>query len=483
MARYEEERRRGLDVVAALRIAVVRTWRATGLAALAAALAYGSLALTDFRGFNQFGYIGAAGMVLAWLATLLVLPSLWLLCDRRAPDAVRLRPGGFGLFARLGQLVVGRARVVVVAAVALTLLCLLPLRSFAKDPFEYDFSKLRNQAALRSDSERLSQKLDSIFGRSLSPGFVLADDAREITAVKRSLTARDRQQHLIATIKTVDDYLPGGVDEQARKLETLAAIRRLVDDNRDFVDGDARARFDELRPPDDLRVLAPGDLPRSVRRLFTERDGSIGRVATWFPREDLDVWDGRVLLRLAATVADVKLDDGRRVRSSGRAVVFAAIIDAVVRDGPIITAASFMAVLILVLVVAPGRAAWLIVGSLLVGSGWMVGAVAAAGVRINFLNFIALPITFGIATDYGANLCLRYEQEGRARLAEVIASTGGAVALCSATTIIGYGALLLADTRGLRSFGAAAILGEIACLTSALVLMPAVLTLVDARRG
>jgi predicted RND superfamily exporter protein len=169
------------------------------------------------------------------------------------------------------------------------------------------------------------------------------------------------------------------------------------------------------------------------------------------------------------------------VRASGRAVVFAAIIDALTEDTPIITTASFTAVLVLVLLLARGRGAWLIVGSLCVGVVWMAGAVAAAGVHINVLNFIALPITFGIATDYSANVYLRYRQEGPARLPAVIASTGGAVALCSATTIIGYGALLLADNRGLRSFGAAAILGELACLTTALVLMPAVITLVDRR--
>ena len=88
-------------------------------------------------------------------------------------------------------------------------------------------------------------------------------------------------------------------------------------------------------------------------------------------------------------------------------------------DGPIITAASFGAVLLIVLVVARGRGAAYIVGSLVVGALWMCGAVAVAGVRINFLNFIALPITFGIAADYSANLYLRYAQETPDRLPEV----------------------------------------------------------------
>jgi predicted RND superfamily exporter protein len=480
MARYEEERRRGAPVAVALRVAVAGTWRGTGLAALAAAVAYGSLVLTDFRGFNQFGYIGGLGMVLAWLATLFLLPSLWVLCDRRdlAETQQRAR-AGVAWFAPLGRFVVARPRGVLIAGMALTAVALVPVWRFAHDPFEYDFDKLRNQAAKRSDAERLSAKTDPIFGRSLSPGFVLADDPSQMDAIARKLRERDRVYHVLDSIKTVNDYLPGSASEQSHKLLLIGGIRRLIDDNIDFLDGDDRARFASLRPADDLRVLQPRDLPKSVRRFYTEADGTIGRVAAWFPREDLDVWNGHVLDRIAATVADLTLDDGTRVRSSGRAVVFAAIIDAVVHDGPIITGAAFVAVLVLVVAVARRRGAWLIVGSLVIGVVWMIAAVALAGVRINFLNFIALPITFGIATDYSANLYLRYEQEGRAKLPQVVASTGSAVALCSLTTIIGYGALLLADTQGLRSFGAAAILGEIACLTTALVLVPAALVTVD----
>jgi predicted RND superfamily exporter protein len=480
MARYEEARRRGAPVRVALRVAVAATWRGTGLAAAAAAVAYGSLVLTDFRGFNQFGYLGGLGMVLAWLATLFLLPSLWVLSDRRdLGDTQRRARAGVAWFTPLGHFIVARPRGVLVAGMALTVAALVPVWRFAHDPFEYDFDKLRNQAAKRSDAERLSAKIDPIFGRSLSPGFVLADTPAEIDAITRKLRERDRVYHVLGSIKTVNDYLPGSTAEQSHKLLLIGEIRRLIDDNVDFLDGDVRARFAALRPPDDLRVLGPRDLPKSVRRFYTEADGTIGCVAAWFPREDLDVWNGRVLDRIAATVGDLTLDDGTRVRSSGRAVVFAAIIDAVVHDGPIITAAAFVAVLLLVVAVARRRGAWLIVGSLVIGVVWMIAAIALFGVRINFLNFIALPITFGIATDYSANLYLRYEQEGRARLPQVIASTGSAVALCSLTTIIGYGALLLADTEGLRSFGAAAILGEVACLTAALVLVPAALITVD----
>jgi predicted exporter len=462
MARYEEERCRGAAPREAMRLSLVATARGTGLAAVAAAVAYGSLAITGFRGFNQFGWIGAAGMIFSWLATLLVVPSLWLLFDRRA---IVPRPRGLTLLRPLLRLTRHRRAVLGLSAL-MTLSAALLLVRFASDPFEYDFDKLRNQAARRSDSERLSARLDPIFGRSLSPGFVLARDASQMDEIRRRVRERDRT-HVLASVKTIDDYLP---DQPLRKLPVIAEMRHLIDSNLRYLDDEERARLLDLRPPDDLRVLLPRDLPRSVRRFYTENDGTIGRVLAWFPRDDLDVWDGRVLGRIAAAVADLQLDG---VSSPGRAVVFAAMLDAVTHDAPVVAGVSFVAVLFLVLALARAQGASLIVGSLCVGTLWMMGAVAAAGVRINFLNFIALPITFGIAADYSANLYLRYRRDGR--LAEAITATGSAVALASLTTIIGYGSLLAADTEGLRTFGAAAILGELACLTTALVVMPALI--------
>jgi predicted RND superfamily exporter protein len=63
-----------------------------------------------------------------------------------------------------------------------------------------------------------------------------------------------------------------------------------------------------------------------------------------------------------------------------------------------------------------------------------------------------------------------------------VASTGSAVALCSWTTIVGYGSLLAARNRALQGFGAMAILGEVACLTAAIVGLPSLVLWVQKRR-
>jgi hypothetical protein len=49
--------------------------RGTGGAAICASAAYASLMLTSFRGFYQFGVMGAVGVLFCWLCTFTVLPA------------------------------------------------------------------------------------------------------------------------------------------------------------------------------------------------------------------------------------------------------------------------------------------------------------------------------------------------------------------------------------------------------------------------
>ena len=138
------------------------------------------------------------------------------------------------------------------------------------------------------------------------------------------------------------------------------------------------------------------------------------------------------------------------------------------------TLLAFLGVVLVVLALFRlRRTSFYVLGSLVVGVLWLLGATMALGVKINFANFIAFPITFGIGVDYAVNVMSRYEQDGDiARRGE---HTGGAVALCSLTTIIGYSSLLLAENRALFLFGLFAVLGEIACLTTAIIVLPALL--------
>jgi hypothetical protein len=146
--------------------------------------------------------------------------------------------------------------------------------------------------------------------------------------------------------------------------------------------------------------------------------------------------------------------------------------------------AAFVGVVVVVLLLLRGsRATPMVIGSLLLGVLWLAGGMMALHVKVNFANFIAYPITFGIGVDYSVNMASRWELDGRGSMAEVVRSTGGAVTLCSLTTIIGYSSLLLAQNRALFLFGLLAVLGEVACLTTAVIVLPACLEWWGGRRS
>ena len=99
------------------------------------------------------------------------------------------------------------------------------------------------------------------------------------------------------------------------------------------------------------------------------------------------------------------------------------------------------------------------------------------GIKINFFNFIALPLTFGIGVDYAINIAMRFHEKKRSRTYDIIRHTGGAVALCSATTIIGYSVLMRSTNQAVAQFGFMAVIGEFASIFAAMLLVPAVIIL------
>jgi predicted RND superfamily exporter protein len=158
------------------------------------------------------------------------------------------------------------------------------------------------------------------------------------------------------------------------------------------------------------------------------------------------------------------------------------------QDAPRASLAALLSVAAVVAVIFRAHATgWIVVASLLIGIVWMVGFTFLSGIKVNYANFAAFPITFGIGVDYAVNIMARFRQERArrppdglpadpARVVEhAVLSTGGAVALCSLTTIIGYSSLLLAKNQALFLFGAVAVLGEVSCLFAALLALPAVL--------
>jgi uncharacterized protein len=475
MSRYQEQRARGDSLEKAMARAMAGVGRASAVAALCASVSYASLILTSFRGFFQFGVMGAAGVLCCWLATFTVLPALLAVGDRRAFGR-RARSAPLGL-APLARAVSRRAGAVLVASLAVTLVAAGGLLHFNAAPFEYDFRRLNARLAVTETAQQFEFKQSELFGRWPSPTIILADRVSEVEAVRAAIRRQDAanpRPDVIGQIVTVFDVLPGTPEVQARKLALIDQIRRLGQDRSlELLDEKDRRAIERLAPPAGLRVLSPADLPPLARRPFTEVDGTTGRVVLVYPAEQgVSVWNGHDLLTLASVLQRLPLPElGKTLDTSGSAVVFASMIRSILHDGPRATLASLIAVVVIIFfTMRPARAALLAVATMFLGVIWMVGAAGFSEVKITFLNFIALPITFGIGVEYAINVVSRHRETGDMQRA--VASTGSAVALCSWTTIVGYGSLLAARNRALQGFGAMAILGEVACLLAAVVALP-----------
>lgn len=473
-ARAERGARGGRDD--ALSAAIATTARPTLTAALAASASYLALGTTSFRGFSQFGVMAAIGSLACWMATFTLLPAwltVWAAARRHTTTSVplSLRP--------VARAIAARPRRLLIASAAITVAALFGFQHFARAPFEHDFRKLRADIARDPERKQMDDNLNQMLGRWHSPTVVLADRLDQVEQIRDAIRGRDSgPRHLIGNILTVYDVLPGDPAVQQRKLRLLAEIRKLAHDpSTELLSPKQRDDLARLTPPDDLRPLAPQDLPPLARRPFTENDGTVGRlVLVYHAEKNVSMWDGHDLLAIAGVLERLPLPDGSTIETSGTPMVFGAMLRSVLHDGPRATLISLLLVASLIAVlVRPARAAAIAIATLCLGVLWMVGAAGLARVHVTFLNFLALPITFGVGGEYAINVVARWRREGSA--VRAVESVGGAVLLCSWTTIVGYGSLLAAHSQALRGFGAMAVLGELACLLAAVVAMPVCLFL------
>ena len=239
-----------------------------------------------------------------------------------------------------------------------------------------------------------------------------------------------------------------------------------------------------LQPPGQIRAA---DFERSddTRRLLGRylkrtQDGWRAAVYLYPPR---DKWRREA----PAEALQLAQDLGPRAALTSINVVSAALRGEVKRDAAVAGGVGLL--LVVLLLWFDYREVRLVLLSLLplaVGVIWMLGAMAAFGIDMNFMNIFVSTMVIGIGTDYGVHIVHRYREmrehetpEAEAALAE----TGKAVVLAALTTVVGFGSLALSQYPGLRSLGIVAGLGTMFTCLFAISLLPALLSLRMRRRG
>ena len=497
MARYVEERRhqaqgmqrlsseeRQARVADAIQTSHIDTYRATLAASCAAGVAYASLAATDFHGFKHFGIIAGAGMLLCWAATYCVLPAVLVISERARPMFEGEKPWRLKLRGFYGYPFAWVARrfsrTVAVVGIGAGLACAaLTIRYVADDPMEYDFRNIRNEAGAPTSAVVLSRRVDGIVGRIGQDGYAILTDRVDqvpplVTELKRRRDAAPADKKPFSKVVSIHDLLPAEQDEKLSLLkETDALLARAR--KRGYIDEETWA---EIAPhiPERLAAINMADLPELVARPFIERDGTRGRAVYIAPADDESVYNARYLMRWADGFREVQLENGERIQGTGNPVIFSDMLLNIREDAPVAIGLSLFGTLVIILIAFRGRAAgWGALAALVLGVLYLVGVLAALDIKLNFLNFVAIPIGIGVGADYVINLMKRREISHEGDLNRVLIETGGAVVLCSLTTTLGYAALLMSINKAVAGFGLAAALGEITTLVAAMLVLPAIL--------
>ncbi len=484
LARFMEERRRRKNALRSIAIAVDKTFPATIVAALAAGLSYGSLMLTSFRGFRQFGIIGLTGMVLCWITSYTLMPSLLVLFYRAGFLRGHVRTPKMYLTRLIAFIVNQYPKAILIFTLLLTFVSAIGLGKIDSNIIETDFKKLRNRHSLESGSMYWSTYVDQVFNRYLTPIVILPKDQKNTELIAEEVRKTKREegdQSYIVNVSTIRDFVPIA---QEQKIKTLRDIHRLLPKHLLLRLPETEQKLArDLLSEESFKQFQEGDLPELVRSKFRERDGTMGKLVLVEPSMSSELAKSNNLIHFVHSVRDAadKIEPGAAV--AGTLPVTSDLFESILRDGPKATLFAFISVFLLIIllfrdVITIAQCSF----ALWIGVLWIFGYITHFHQKINFLNFIALPITFGIGVDYGVNIFSRYRNEKQKGITHTLTHTGGAVLLASLTTIIGYGSLLIASNQAFVSFGRLAVLGELTCVFAAVVSLPALIRYTELRR-
>jgi len=269
-----------------------------------------------------------------------------------------------------------------------------------------------------------------------------------------------------AALVSPDDVSP--LRDLGRRLLHRAAVLRKDPVRRaEVVQRVARARTVVELMLEGLRAPLRDALPKALRARLISPSGHY--LLSLFPREN--IWDEGPMKHFVSTVRAID------PRATGVPIThYSSIQD--MRQG-FVTAALLAALGVLVIVfldfrrLGPTLAAILPVSLAFV---WLTSLMGWAGVDFNLANFFGVPILIGIGVDGGIHLVHRYRENGG------FGATRRAILLTNLTTLIGFGCLLLASHRGLRSLGLIMALGCAACLVATLLVLPPYLHATHRRR-
>ena len=537
VSRYAEERRKGEPFDSALHTAILRKGNASFWAAATTALVFLCLLFSRSRAMFEMGAITSMGVVIAFLCTLFVLPSLLALSHHIPRFQYRALAVDYSRF--LGPLfraLAGKWRIVFVATIALALF-------MAFQAVHTSFQFVSSDIIPDTESHRVQEEIiqnfvadDTKIGNYFT---FLASSENELSRLLDNLSHSD----LVRGVDSAKNLLPPNLSEQQDILSNLDLSTYL--NQLDFLDRNLEnraasliqlrtllAKFGFIQYAATLNgmediTLASSEIQSQLRQIQDE----LARLDIEKTQNEIYVLN-EVLYRLDANLGQLRelppvetllrdilaeLPEGIRARyltPSGEFIIYARMSEAL-HEGDNLEEfdalasslssryfgmpklgialekymksdfwrSTLLAILLIAIILWRSTGgiirAFLASTPLILGYICMLGGMRLLGIKFNFVNIAVSPLLIGIGIDNGIHILHRYLEERsiqpRGAIVRAETHTALAVIVTSLTTMLVFGSLFLARTPGLRFLGISALLGIGSSLGFSLLFLPAAL--------
>lgn len=462
--RYLEELERGLPPRRAMEEALRRTLGGNITAGMTTAAAFLAIAVAHFRGFREYGLIAGIGVLLTLTITCLMLPPLAVLVSKRGKR-------GLPVFSRSTFRRRFAWSMVVVGSLALAYSIMVA----PQVRWNSNFKKLRGT----NEVTKFTFYVEEALGGSLSPAAIYVEDldqARRTQDFLEPLT-KSPESTLQRTVSQAQ-LVPLGLAEKAKLVQRMHA--KLADLAKEDLKPADRKNVDKALRLTRAKPWTLEQVPEVFRRPFRTVDGKGQFVIIWPRSEMVDEPD---IVRWGEELTRIRTDlRARGIPASilGENRIGARVLREMRSEAPVIlTAAGIAVLLILIMDTRSPKKVVLISGALAVGLAWMLGVMYVVNLEINVFNMAVLATIIGLGLDNAVHIQHRYAEEGRGSLPKVVATTGGASFLASATTAIGFGAAVTAHHNGVQTLGWLALIGFTCTFVSSTVFFPAVLRVLE----
>jgi len=464
LSRYREELEAGkgkkeaiLSTMSAMQAPVVMT-------SLTTAAGFLSLLNSYFIPQRMFGLFTAAGIIVAMLLSLLLIPSILSLVPPPKPATARKRWVGLSSFLiGMEKRVVRHGRIVLAVAIVVGVV------------FGAGFSRIRietTQRAYIGEGHPAVTGLDILEER-------FSGGEQAIIEIDTSVRDGLKSPALLREIAALQDYLE---EKGVGRTDSIADIVREMN-QRFHADDPAYYAI-----PDDRRLIA------QLLLLFTFQGGDLdGLALADFSAGEVLAFHGiKESSRQASFVNDLTAYLNEHFSAYGRAEMVGSTR---IQVRMLASIASSQITSLLTSISAAGLIVILLMGSLLYGLVSLVpllftiainfGIMAYSGTPLDIATLMVSSITIGIGIDYGIHYISRFREglaAGRPVGESAVAAAGSAGRPIVYNVALGFSVLLLSAFHGMRSFGTLISATMLISAISALLVIPALLSVIGKTR-